>query len=124
MQRCPGVGFPCDLVSARGQAQREAHPVVLPLDVQVSVDHGEAIDSHGQSDLVVVEGLVADIEDEVRLGLADEPYRGVGGDDLWVRSWATPCASPQPTRAQGASARSEAKVTPIRGNRATQRVVI
>lgn len=45
---------------------------VVP-DVEAAVDHGDTVDRHDHADLLVIEGLVADMEDQVCLGLADEP---------------------------------------------------
>lgn len=85
-QRCPGVGFSRDLVPARGHGQREANPVVLVLDMEVAVDHRDTVDDRGQADLLVVEGLVTDIQDKLCLCFVNEPDVGVGGGDIRVRS--------------------------------------
>ena len=54
--------------------------------MKVAVDHDDTVDHHRQADLFVVEGLVADMEDQVCLGLGDKPHGSVGGSDLRVRS--------------------------------------
>jgi hypothetical protein len=59
---------------------------VLVLDLDVALNHGDSADHHRQPDLFVVEGLVADIEDELWLGFVAELRSGVGGGHLGLNS--------------------------------------
>ncbi len=73
------IGFRRDHVRARGQLQGKADPVVLIADVEVAVDHGDAVDGHGHADLLVVERLVADEEDQVGLSSVNDSDGRVRG---------------------------------------------